>query len=40
MSGQVAPQRERGNRRIGIGLAIFALAVFVTMIAKQWAAGH
>ena len=28
--------RERGNRRIAIGLALFAAAVFLSVILKQW----
>ena len=34
MSGNVS--REQGNRRIAIGLALFAAAVFVSVIIRQW----
>jgi hypothetical protein len=32
------PSREPGNRRIAIGLALFAVAVFVSVIIRQWMA--
>ncbi len=28
--------REQGNRRIAIGLALFAAAVFLSVILRQW----
>lgn len=31
--------REQANRRIAIGLALFAAAVFVSVIVRQWMAG-
>ena len=31
--------REQANRRIAIGLALFAAAVFVSVIIRQWMAG-
>lgn len=30
------PSREQGNRRIAIGLALFAAAVFLSVIIRQW----
>ena len=30
------PSREQGNRRIGIGLALLAAAVFLSFIIRQW----
>ena len=34
MSGNVS--REQGNRRIAIGLALFAAAVFLSVVLRQW----
>ncbi|MDK9701549.1 MAG: cytochrome oxidase small assembly protein [Sulfuritalea sp.] len=31
--------REQGNRRIAIGLALFAAAVFLSVIIRQWLAN-
>jgi hypothetical protein len=31
--------RAQGNRRIAIGLALFAVAVFLSVIFRQWTAG-
>lgn len=31
--------RERSNRRIAIGLALFAAAVFLSVIIRQWMAS-
>jgi hypothetical protein len=31
--------REQANRRIAIGLALFAAAVFLSVIMRQWMAG-
>ena len=31
--------REQANRRIAIGLALFAAAVFLSFIIRQWMAG-
>jgi hypothetical protein len=31
--------REQANRRIAIGLALFAAAVFLSVIIRQWMAG-
>jgi hypothetical protein len=31
--------REQGNRRIAIGLALFAAAVFLSVIVRQWMAS-
>jgi hypothetical protein len=31
--------REQVNRRIAIGLALFAAAVFLSFIVRQWIAG-
>lgn len=31
--------RERGNRRIAIGLALFAATVFLSFIIRQWLAS-
>ena len=31
--------REQVNRRIAIGLALFAVAVFLSFIIRQWMAG-
>ena len=31
--------REQGNRRIAIGLALFAAAVFLSFIIRQWLAN-
>jgi hypothetical protein len=28
--------REQGNRRIAIGLALFAVAVFLSVMIRQW----
>ncbi len=33
------PAREQGNRRIAIGLALFAAAVFLSFIIRQWMAN-
>ncbi|EXI91283.1 MAG: hypothetical protein AW11_00094 [Candidatus Accumulibacter regalis] len=30
------PSRNQGNRRIAIGLALFAAAVFLSYIIRQW----
>ncbi|WP_295506857.1 cytochrome oxidase small assembly protein [Accumulibacter sp.] len=30
------PSRDQGNRRIAIGLALFAAAVFLSYIVRQW----
>ena len=30
------PSREQGNRRIAIGLVLFAAAVFLSVILRQW----
>jgi hypothetical protein len=30
------PSPEQGNRRIAIGLALFAAAVFLSYIIRQW----
>jgi hypothetical protein len=37
MSGDAS--REQANRRIAIGLALFAVAVFLSFIIRQWMAG-
>jgi len=37
MSGETS--RERSNRRMGIGLALFAVAVFLSFIIRQWTAN-
>lgn len=37
MSGDSS--REQANRRIAIGLALFAVAVFLSVIMRQWMAG-
>lgn len=34
MSGDTS--REQGNRRIAIGLAVFAAAVFLSVMIRQW----
>ncbi len=31
--------REHANRRIGIGLAVFAAAVFLSYVLRQWMGG-
>jgi len=31
--------REQGNRRIAIGLALFAAAVFLSFMIRQWMAN-
>jgi len=31
--------REQGNRRIAIGLGLFAAAVFLSVIIRQWLAN-
>jgi len=31
--------RDQGNRRIAIGLALFAFAVFLSVIIRQWLAN-
>ena len=31
--------REQSNRRIAIGLGLFAAAVFLSVILRQWMAG-
>ena len=31
--------REQSNRRIAIGLALFAAAVFLSVIIRQWISG-
>lgn len=38
MNGEASP-REQTNRRIGIGLALFAVAVFLSVIIRQWMSG-
>ncbi len=30
------PSREQGSRRIAIGLALFAAAVFLSFVIRQW----
>ncbi|MDO8788939.1 MAG: cytochrome oxidase small assembly protein [Sulfuritalea sp.] len=30
------PSREQGNRRIALGLALFAAAVFLSVMIRQW----
>jgi len=35
----IEPFRAQGNRRIAIGLALFAAIVFLSFIARQWMAG-
>ncbi len=30
------PSREQSSRRIGIGLALFAAAVFLSFVIRQW----
>ncbi len=30
------PSREQGNRRIAIGLALFAAAAFLSFVIRQW----
>ncbi|WP_291993662.1 cytochrome oxidase small assembly protein [Candidatus Accumulibacter sp. ACC003] len=30
------PSREQNNRRIAIGLALFAAAVFLSYVIRQW----
>jgi hypothetical protein len=30
------PSREQGNRRIALGLALFAAAVFLSVVIRQW----
>jgi len=30
------PSREQGNRRIALGLALFAAAVFLSVLIRQW----
>ena len=35
----VDPSRAQANRRIAIGLALFAAAVFLSFIIRQWMAG-
>ena len=37
MSGDTS--REQANRRIAIGLALFAAAVFLSFIIRQWMAS-
>jgi hypothetical protein len=32
------PSRDQSNRRIAIGLALFAVAVFLSVIIRQWMA--
>lgn len=34
-----APSRDKGNRWIAIGLGLFAVAVFLSFIIRQWMAG-
>ncbi|MCK9380206.1 MAG: cytochrome oxidase small assembly protein [Sulfuritalea sp.] len=34
-----APSHAPGNRRIALGLALFAAAVFVSFIVRQWMAN-
>lgn len=31
--------RQQSNRRIGIGLAVFAAAVFLSYVLRQWTGG-
>jgi hypothetical protein len=38
-SSKLTPQQIQGNRRIALGLALFALGVFVTIIVRQWLAS-
>ncbi|MCM2289128.1 MAG: cytochrome oxidase small assembly protein [Sulfuritalea sp.] len=35
----IDPSRAQTNRRIAIGLALFAAAVFLSFIIRQWMAG-
>ena len=35
----IDPSRAQANRRIAIGLALFATAVFLSFILRQWMAG-
>ena len=35
----IDPYRAQTNRRIAIGLALFAAAVFLSFIIRQWMAG-
>jgi hypothetical protein len=35
----IDPSRAQSNRRIAIGLALFAVAVFLSFIIRQWMAG-
>jgi hypothetical protein len=39
VSSKLSPQQVQGNRRIALGLALFAIGVFVTMIVRQWLAA-
>ena len=39
VSSELTSQQRQGNRRIALGLALFALAVFVTIIVRQWLAS-
>ncbi len=32
-------ERQRGSRRLAIGLALFAAAIFVSFIVRQWMAN-
>jgi hypothetical protein len=32
-------QQRRGNRRVGLALALLALAVFATTVIRQWLSG-
>ncbi len=33
------PAREQSNRRIALGLALFAVAVFLSFLIRQWMAN-
>jgi len=36
MSDKITLQQTQGNRKIALGLALFAFALFVGYIARQW----
>ena len=39
MNAPITEQHRRGNRKIALTLALFAAAVFLSYIARQWQAG-
>lgn len=38
-ASDIGTTREQGNRKIALGLGLFAVAVFLSMIIRQWMAN-